>query len=63
MAEKRLVGAVQVPLQNGRPRTGRNLPLAPVLVKEMLTFQARITPSGNVTFGAPATTDWRNGPH
>jgi hypothetical protein len=63
VAKKRLVGAVQVPLQNGRLRTGRNLPLAPVLVKEMLTFQARITPSGNVTFGAPATTDWRNGPH
>jgi hypothetical protein len=63
VAKRLLVGAVQVPLQNGHLRAGRNLPLAPTLVKEMLTFQAKITPSGNVIYGAPATTDWRNGPH
>ena len=62
-AKRLLVGAVQVALQNGRLKVGKQLPLAPVLVKEMLAFRAKLTPSGNVTYGVPDTSDWRNGTH
>jgi hypothetical protein len=62
-AKRLLVGAVQVALQNGRLKVGKKLPLAPVLVKEMLSFKARVTPSGNVTYGVPDTSDWRQGVH
>lgn len=63
VAKRLLVGCTQVALQNRRLKVGKNLPLASVLVREMLSFKAKITPSGNVTFGAPPTTDWRNGVH
>lgn len=63
VAKRQLVGAVQVAQQNHRLKVGKSLPLAPVLVKECLSFQARITSSGNVVYGVPDTSDWRNGVH
>lgn len=63
VGKRLLVGVVQVAQQNHRLKVGRSLPLAPVLVKECLSFKARILPSGHVTYGVPDTSDWRNGVH
>lgn len=63
VAKRRLVGVVQVAQQNQRLRVGKALPLAPVLVKECLSFKAKITASGNVVYGVPDTSDWRHGVH
>jgi len=63
VAKRLLVGRTQIALQNRRLRVGRNLPMAAELVREMLSFRAKITPAGNVVYGAPDTSDWRTGVH
>jgi hypothetical protein len=56
--KKDLVGAALVLLQSGRLVLSRELPLIDTLVREMDTFQVRITAAGNETFGT-----WREGQH
>jgi hypothetical protein len=56
--KKDLVGTLQVLLQSRRLRVAPTLPEAPTLVQELTTFQVKITPAANETFGA-----WREGAH
>ncbi len=56
--KKDLVGCLQVVLQSGRLRLPSKLPLTEVLVKELHSFQVKITLSANETFGS-----WREGSH
>ena len=56
--KKDVVGAIQVLLQAKRLRIARELPMAEVLVKELLDFQTKITLASNETWGA-----WREGQH
>jgi len=53
-----LVGVCQVLLQNGRLKLARDMPLVPVLVKELLDFKVRVTAAANDVFGT-----WREGQH
>jgi hypothetical protein len=53
-----LVSAVQLMLQDGRLLFGKQLPLTPILAKEMLGFQTKITTAANEQYGA-----WREGTH
>jgi hypothetical protein len=50
--KKQLVTAIQGVLQAGQLRVARTLPLAGVLVRELLDFRVRITDAANETFGA-----------
>jgi hypothetical protein len=50
--KKQLVTALQGVLQAGRLQVARRLPLASVLVQELLNFRVRITEAANETFGA-----------
>jgi hypothetical protein len=54
-----LVGAIAVALQSGRLKISEELPLTKILTGELENFQAKITNSGNATFGAGA--EWRVG--
>lgn len=53
-----LVSAVQLMLQDGRLLFGKQLPLTPILAKEMLNFQVKVTTAANEQYGA-----WREGTH
>jgi hypothetical protein len=53
-----LVTSLQLVLQGGRLRVAEGLTLAQELVKELLTFQVKITPQAHETFGV-----WRSGAH
>ncbi len=53
-----LVGALQVHLQTGALKIARGLPEAETLVRELLSFKAKITDAGNDTYAA-----WREGSH
>ena len=53
-----VVGVLQVLLESKRLSIARELPLADTLVREMLSFQTKITTSAKETFGA-----WREGQH
>jgi hypothetical protein len=56
--KKDLVSTLQVLLQSRRLQVAPSLPEAPTLVQELTTFQVKITPAANETFGA-----WREGAH
>jgi hypothetical protein len=56
--KRELVSRLQVMLQSGRLKIADGLPEGPVLVKELLTFQVKITDSANDVYGA-----WREGQH
>jgi len=53
-----LIMALLVALQNGQLRIAKGLPLADVLIKEMLNFKVRISQSGNDQYEA-----WRESAH
>jgi hypothetical protein len=50
--KKQLVTVLQEVLQAGRLQVARRLPLASVLVQELLNFRVQITEAANETFGA-----------
>jgi hypothetical protein len=50
--KKQLVRALQGALQAGRLQVARRLPLARMLVQELLNFRAQITEAAHETFGA-----------
>jgi hypothetical protein len=56
--KKELVSVMQVLLQSRRLQVARALPIAPVLVRELETFRAKITVSANETFES-----WRERDH
>jgi hypothetical protein len=56
--KRELVGTLQVLLQSRRLKVAPTLPAAQTLVQELATFQVKITPAANETFGA-----WREGAH
>jgi hypothetical protein len=56
--KKELVGVLQVMLQARRIKVAPTLPEAATLVRELTTFQVKITPAANEVFGA-----WREGQH
>jgi hypothetical protein len=56
--KRELVGTLQVLLQSRRLKVAPSLPAAQTLVQELTTFQVKITPAANETFGA-----WREGAH
>jgi hypothetical protein len=56
--KKELVSTLQVLLQSRRLQVAPTLPEAATLVQELTTFQVKITPAANETFGA-----WREGAH
>ena len=56
--KKELVGTLQILLQSRRLKVAPSLPAAQTLVQELTTFQVKITPAANETFGA-----WREGAH
>lgn len=56
-----LVSAVQRTLQEERLRLPADDPATPLLTKELADFQAKISPSGHISFGTVA--DWRSGQH
>jgi hypothetical protein len=56
--KRELVGCLQVLLQTGRMKIASALPEAEVLVKELLTFQVKITSNAHDSYGA-----WREGAH
>jgi hypothetical protein len=56
--KRELVSVLQVLLQTGRMKIASALPEAEVLVKELLTFQVKITSNAHDTYGA-----WREGTH
>jgi hypothetical protein len=47
-----IVNTLRLILETGRLRIARKLPSVEILVRELLDFQARITPSANEVFGA-----------
>jgi phage FluMu gp28-like protein len=53
-----LVAVLQVALQNDRVRIAKGLPLAELLVRELLNFRVKVTAGANETFEA-----WRAGDH
>lgn len=53
-----LVGAVQVPLQNGRLKISAALPEAATLTSELQNFQVKISESAHDSYGS-----WREGTH
>jgi hypothetical protein len=56
--KKELVSVLQVMLQARRIKVAPTLPEAKTLVRELTTFQVKITPAANEVFGA-----WREGQH
>ncbi len=54
-----LVSNVAIALQTGKLKISSKLPLSGTLIAELQNFKARISNSGNTTFGAGA--DWREG--
>jgi hypothetical protein len=56
--KKELVSTLQVLLQSRRIQVAPKLSEAATLVQELTTFQVKITPAANETFGA-----WREGAH
>ncbi len=56
--KKELVTSLQVVLQTRRLHIARDLPDAPVLIREMQNFRVKITLAAHETFGA-----WREGEH
>jgi hypothetical protein len=58
VAKKDLVGAVQVPLQDGRLKIASGLPLADVLAEELAAFRVKVTLAGNETYES-----WRERDH
>jgi hypothetical protein len=56
--KRELVGTLQVLLRSRRLKVAPALPAAQTLVQELTTFQVKITPAANETFGA-----WREGAH
>jgi hypothetical protein len=56
--KKELVGVLQVLLQTRRLRVARALPEAAILVRELETFQVKLTEAANEVYGA-----WRTGQH
>jgi hypothetical protein len=56
--KKELVSVMQALFQSRRLQVARQLPMAPVLVKELETFRVKITASANETFEA-----WRERDH
>lgn len=54
-----LVGAIAVALQSGKLKISEELPLTKILTAELQNFKAKITNSGNDTYGAGA--EWRVG--
>jgi hypothetical protein len=56
--KKELVSVLQVMLQGRRIKVAPTLPEAATLVRELTTFQVKITPAANEVFGA-----WREGQH
>src|ERR1700704_4179287 len=56
--KKELVSVLQVMLQARRIKVAPSLPEAATLVRELTTFQVKITPATNEVFGA-----WREGQH
>src|SRR5262245_56965307 len=56
--KKELVTCLQVLLQNQRLKIAESLPEAATLVRELSTFQVKITLAANESFGA-----WREGAH
>ena len=53
-----LVSTLQILLQEGRLKVAESLPEASILVKELLTFQVKITASAHDVYGS-----WREGAH
>lgn len=58
VAKRDLVSTLQVVLQTGRLKIAHGLPLAPVLVKELVNFKAKISAEGRDTYEA-----WREEVH
>lgn len=58
VAKVELVGVLQVLLQQRRLKVAKDLPLAPILVKELQNFRVKISAAGNELFEA-----WREGEH
>jgi len=56
-----LVSNTAIALQNGKLKISKKLPLADTLIKELQNFKAKISNSGNTSFGAGA--DWRENSH
>jgi hypothetical protein len=56
--KKELVSVLQVMLQARRIKVAPSLPEAATLVRELTTFQVKITPAANEVFGV-----WREGQH
>jgi hypothetical protein len=57
--KRNLVSSVSVALQSGKLKISEKLPLAGTLVGELENFRAKITTSGNDTYGAG--NEWRAG--
>lgn len=53
-----LVGSAQIALQDQRLKIAQGIPYADVLIRELLNFKVKITPSANDTYSA-----WREGEH
>lgn len=53
-----LVGAVQILLQTERLKFAQDMPLVPVLVRELMDFRVKISEQGHDSYGA-----WREGSH
>lgn len=58
VAKRDLVSTLQVVLQTSRLKIAEGLPLAPVLVKELVNFKAKISNTGHDSYEA-----WRDGVH
>jgi hypothetical protein len=56
-----LVANTAIALQSGKLKISKKLPLADTLIAELQNFKAKITASGNDTYGAGA--DWRENSH
>jgi hypothetical protein len=56
-----LVSNTAIALQSGKLKISEKLPLADTLIKELQNFKAKISNSGNTSFGAGA--DWRENSH
>lgn len=62
--KKELASALQVALQSKQLRIAEELPLAPLLVKELEGFRVKITLSGHATFGNDVgSAPWRTADH
>jgi hypothetical protein len=55
------VASVAIALQSGKLQISKKLALADTLISELQNFKAKISNSGNDTYGAGA--DWRENSH